>query len=187
MLIHRDMDARELSKKIVLDYQALQSQIFACRILGARIVLTIGSWDMLHIGHARYLIKARSHGDILIVGVDSDRAIKSYKGLHRPMIVEEERREMLAYQAYVDFVTTVDDVDSEGKWQYGLLRLIKPDVFVAVEDSYPGDQREELRRHSGEVVVLPRQAENTSSTDIFKKVVKDPEVARFLREIEVKA
>ncbi len=181
MIIHRNMDTNELAKKIVLNYQALQSQVFACRILGAKIVLTIGSWDMLHIGHARYLIKARSQGDILVVGVDSDQAIKRYKGPNRPIIPEAERREMLSYQAYVDFVTIVDDVDAQGKWQYALLRIIKPDVFVAVEGSYPEEQCREIQKHSSELIVLPRQAEKTSSTDIFNKVVKDEEMAKKLR------
>ena len=62
--------------KIVLDQEILQSKIFACRVLKMKIVLTIGSWDMMHIGHCRYLEKARTYGDVLIVGVDSDAAIQ---------------------------------------------------------------------------------------------------------------
>lgn len=173
---------RENSEKVVLDYKALQGQVFALRMLGAKITLTIGSWDMLHIGHMRYLLKASSYGDILIVGVDSDAAIKRYKGPSRPLIPENERREMLTGLGFVDLVTTVDDVDENGKWQYGLARLIKPDMFVAVEDSYPEEQRREIERHATELVVLPRQAEGTSSSDIFKKIVKDPELAKMLGE-----
>lgn len=173
MKIDRNMTREDLQQKIFMDYKALQAQAMALRILGLKIGVTIGSFDMLHIGHSRYLLKARSFCDILVVGVDSDAAIKRYKGPKRPVISEAERREMLAYLGFVDFVTTVDDVDEKGKWQYGLVRMIKPDIFVAVEDSYPDDQRREIERHAGELIVLPRQAEGTSSTDIFHKIVKE--------------
>jgi len=180
--LHRSAEAADSLKKLVLDYELLMSQIFACRILGAKkIVVTIGSWDMLHIGHVRYLMRAKDQGDLLIVGVDSDSAVKKYKGPNRPIIPEQERREMLCYQSCVDFVTTVDDVDDKGKWQYGLLRTIRPDVFVAVEDSYPKEQCDDIQRFCGELIVLPRQAENTSSTGIIQNMIKgDPELMRHL-------
>lgn len=79
---------------------------------------------------------------------------------------------MLSYQTCVDFITLLDDVDEQGRWQYELLRKIKPDVFVAVEDSYPESQITEIRKHSGEVVILPRQAENTSTTRMVQETVK---------------
>ncbi len=171
--IHRSADVADSLKKVVLDYDLLMSQVFACRVLGAKkVVVTIGSWDMLHIGHVRYLMQAQAQGDILVVGVDSDEAIKKYKGPDRPIIPEEERREMLCYQSCVDFVTTVNDVDEKGSWQFGLLNSILPDVFVAVEGSYPKEQCDEIRRFCRKLVVLPRQAENTSSTNIIQKLIK---------------
>ncbi len=173
MRLERDMTREDLCKKIVLDYKALQAQILALRLHELKIVLTIGSRDMLHVGHARYLLKARSLGDVLIVGVDSDQAIKRYKGPKRPVITETERREMLTYLGFVDFVTTVEDVDEHGQWLFRLIRMIKQDVFVAVEDSYPEVQRREIERHASELIILPRQAEGTSSTVIFDKIVKE--------------
>lgn len=156
--------------RIVLDYDKLGRVSAALQELNQRIVVTIGSWDMLHIGHVRYLIKAKVLGDILVVGVDSDRAIKQYKGLDRPVIPEAERLEMLSYQAPVDFITLVDDIDDRGQWQYGLIRVLRPDVFVAVEDSYPEQQRQEISRHCRELVVLPRQAETSTSKKIGEVV-----------------
>lgn len=152
--------------KVVPDYENLTRVIEALRVLGNKIVCTIGSWDMYHIGHARYLMKARECGDILVVGADSDRAIKIYKGEFRPRIPQEERMELLSYQSCIDFVTIVDDVNDQG-WQYGLIKKIRPDVFVAVEDSYPQRQQEEIKLHCKELVVLPRQAQ-TSTSDVIR-------------------
>ncbi len=162
-----------LTKKIVPNYQTLRQITNGLRAASNRIVLTLGSYDMLHIGHVRYLMRAKAQGDYLIVGVDSDSAIQRYKGPHRPLIPQDERTEMLSYLNCVDFITLVDDVDQRGKWQYGLLKMIRPTIFVAVEDSYPESQRKVIRKYSGELVVFPRQAERTSSTDIFQRLIQN--------------
>lgn len=159
-------------KSIVLDYAELKRIVEAHRILGHKIVCTVGSWDMLHIGHLRYLIKAKEQGDVLIVGVDSDRGIKLYKNELRPVIPQEERMEMLKYQDCVDYVTLIDDIDDKGKWQYNLIKIINPDMFVATEDSYSQEQMEAIKSHSKNTLVLARQAENTSTTDIIEKTMK---------------
>ena len=164
---------KDIQKKIILDYEILASRAKAHRTLGHRIVCTIGSWDMLHIGHMRYLNRAKEEGDILIVGVDSDRGIKLYKKSElRPIIPEKERMEMLAYQDCVDYVTLVDDVDKVGLWKYGLLKIVQPDVYVAVTDSYPADQIKDIKKFAGQVLQLPRQAQQTSSTNIIERTVK---------------
>jgi D-beta-D-heptose 7-phosphate kinase/D-beta-D-heptose 1-phosphate adenosyltransferase len=158
--------------KTVQDYQSLQKVVEGLRAVNRSVVLTIGSWDLLHIGHVRYLNRAKEEGDVLVVGVDSDRAIKLYKGELRPIVPEEERCEMLGYQTCVDFVTTIDDVDDKGRWQYGLVKALRPDVFVAVEDSYPKEQLDEIKKHCGSLVVLPRQATNTSTSRMIQGTVK---------------
>jgi len=160
-------------KTIIADYAELKKMIDAHRILGHKVVCTVGSWDMLHIGHLRYLIKAKEHGDVLVVGVDSDRGIKIYKNALRPVIPQEERMEMLKYQDCVDYVTLIDDIDEKGKWQYGLAKVINPDVFITVEGSYPEEQIQALKTYSKEVVMLPRQAESTSTTNIIEKTMKN--------------
>lgn len=161
-----------LERKVVSDYGELKEYVLAHKTLGHRIVCTIGSWDMLHIGHLRYLNKARQHGDVLIVGTDSDRGIKLYKNPLRPVIPEQERMEMLSYQDCVDYVTLVDDIDEKGSWEYKLIQHVPVDIFFAVEDSYPDHQIEEIKKYCKKIVVVPRQAEETSTTNIIQNVVK---------------
>jgi rfaE bifunctional protein nucleotidyltransferase chain/domain len=159
-------------QKIVPDYETLAKAMDGLRAVNYRVVLTIGSWDLLHIGHVRYLMRAKEYGDVLVVGVDTDRGIKLYKGDLRPVVPQDERSEMLSYQGCVDFITFIDDIDDRGAWQYELLKKIHPDVFVAVEDSYPEKQLQEIRPHCGELIVLPRQAENTSTTRMIQGTIK---------------
>lgn len=158
--------------KHVANYSSLAKVVDGYRHLQCKIVCTIGTWDLLHIGHVRYLRNAKSRGDILVVGVDSDRTVKKYKGTLRPIVPYTERSEMLTYQSCVDLVTPVDDCDSKGNWLYGLLKKIKPDVFVAVEDSYSKKQIADIKKFCKEVVVLPRQAEKTSTSNMIQYAVK---------------
>ena len=163
----------EAKNKVIIDYQKLSELLNAHKTLGNKIVCTIGSWDMLHIGHLRYLSKAKKQGDILVVGVDSDKAIKIYKkNSLRPVIPEDERMEMLSYQHFVDYVTLIDDVNEEGNWEMTILRKINPDFFVATEESYPPEQRESINKLCGKLRLFDRQAENTSTSDIIEKTFK---------------
>lgn len=162
----------KIHNKVILDLKELGEKIKAHKILGHKIICTIGSWDMLHIGHLRYLNRAKENGDILIVGVDSDRGIKLYKNPLRPIIPEKERMEMLSYQDCVDYVTLVDDVNEKGEWMYELIKEVPTDVFVAVSgDSYTDEQKKEIAKYS-ELQVIPRQAESTSTTDIIQNIIK---------------
>ena len=163
----------KLKIKIFPRHIDLKERINAHRILGHKIVCTIGSWDMLHIGHLRYLNAAKGQGDILVVGVDSDRSVKFFKGPLRPIIPEGERMEMLSYQDCIDYITLVDDVDEKGNWQYGLIKDLPIDIFIAVEGTdYSEPQKQAIAKHCGELCVIPRQAQSTSSTDIVQNVLK---------------
>ncbi len=166
------IEDNDIKHKLVEKYSDLTKVVEGLRAVNYKVVVTIGTWDLLHIGHVRYLMKAKSYGDILIVGVDSDRTVKKYKGDLRPIVPFVERSEMLTYQSCVDFVTKVDDVDSKGAWQYSLIKSIKPDIFVAVEDSYPKNQLREIKKHCKELIVLPRQAEKTSTSKMIQYAVK---------------
>ena len=160
----------QLRKKVILDLDILRKISEGYQLAGHTVVCTIGSFDGLHIGHARYLRSASRLGDIFVVGFDSDATIKKYKGDHRPMYPEIERAEMLTQCDFVDFVTPVSDVDENGNWQYELIKHIQPDVFVCVEDSYPPEQRAEIERYCKKLEMLPRQAEGTSSSQVFEKM-----------------
>lgn len=160
------------SKKVISNPEALVKIVEGLKAQDCKIVVTIGSWDMLHVGHVRYLMRAKEQGDVLIVGTDSDRAIKLYKDPSRPMVCQDERLEMLSYLECVDFVIVVDDVDAEGKWLYGLIDLIRADIFVAVEGSYPDDQVADIKERCVGVTMLPRQAE-TSTSNLIHKIMKE--------------
>ncbi len=178
------MQLTDNRRKIILEVDRIKAYIDALRkTFGCKIVVTIGSWDLLHIGHLRYLIKAKSFGDFLIVGTDTDRAIKLYKGELRPIIPHRERIEMLSYQSCTDIITLVDDVDEKGQWQYEIIKKICPDIFVAVEDSYPPEQQMEIKKYCKELIVLPRQAKNTSTSKKIQNIVKKT-LAHKLKDIE---
>ncbi|MBI5913139.1 adenylyltransferase/cytidyltransferase family protein [Candidatus Azambacteria bacterium] len=167
------MKQRENFKdKIVLDYGKIERIADGFRAANKRIVVTIGSWDLFHVGHARYLLQAALQGDALLVGVDSNRTMKLYKGPMRPAITEEERMELLSHLDYVDYITLIDDVDERGDWQYELIKTIRPDVFVAVENSYPEEQLAAIRQHCEKVVVLPPQGKTSTSVTIHTLVKK---------------
>jgi len=131
--------------------------------IGLKIVLTSGSFDLVHLGHVKYLAKAKQLGDVLIVGVDGDAKIRARKGADRPMVPEEERLEMLAHQRPVDLIYLKGD--EEARW--ALIKTVAPDVLVLSTDhSYSEDELVELRGVCGEVHVLERQASVTTSERI---------------------
>ena len=131
--------------------------------IGLRIVLTSGSFDLVHLGHVKYLAKAKQLGDVLVVGVDSDAKIQARKGPDRPLVPERERLEMLAHQRPVD-VLFLKGPDEE---RWGLIKAVSPDVLVLTEDhSYSDEELEELGTICASVEVLERQASVTTSERI---------------------
>lgn len=127
-----------------------------------KIVLTQGSFDMVHIGHARYCQEAKRHGDILIVGVDSDEKIRHRKGPDRPVVPQEERLEMLTYLESVDYVV-LKELKAP---KYSLIKFIKPDVLIATKHTYTPEQIAELEKICGKVVVLEPMATTSTSAKI---------------------
>ncbi|HEX8103987.1 MAG TPA: adenylyltransferase/cytidyltransferase family protein [Solirubrobacteraceae bacterium] len=131
--------------------------------LGSKIVLTSGSFDLIHLGHVKYLAKAKELGDVLVVGVDSDAKIRRRKGPDRPMVPEEERLALLAYQRPVDLAY----LKSEDEARWALIKAVEPDVLVVTED-HPYDDAEQraLLEFCGRIEVLERQASVTTSERI---------------------
>jgi D-glycero-beta-D-manno-heptose 1-phosphate adenylyltransferase len=133
------------------------------RGIGLRIVLTSGSFDLVHLGHVKYLAKAKELGDVLVVGVDGDAKIHARKGPDRPMVPQDERLEMLAHQRPVDLIYLKRD--DEPRW--ALIKTVRPDVLVLSTDhSYSEQELKELGEICGEVHVLERQASVTTSERI---------------------
>jgi len=105
---------------------------------GKKVGLVQGSWDLFHLGHLRYILKARELCDFLIIAMDSDQKIKKRKGNTRPIIPEDERKEFIRLLSIADEVV-VKAVD-EPKW--GLIKSVRPDVLIAIKDNYTEEQIE---------------------------------------------
>jgi D-glycero-beta-D-manno-heptose 1-phosphate adenylyltransferase len=96
---------------------------------GKRIVFTNGCFDILHIGHVRYLAEARAKGDVLVLGLNSDASVKSIKSDSRPVVSQDQRAEVLAGLASVDYITIFDEPDP-----LELIQAIKPDILAKGAD-----------------------------------------------------
>lgn len=148
--------------RVVSDYKKIKSLIDHCKGLGLKIVLTQGTFDMIHVGHGRYLKEAKEHGDLLVVGVDSDKKVKHRKGPERPVVPEGERLEMLTHLRYVDVVFLKELKDP--KWS--LIKAINPDILIATKQTYNSAELKELKKHCGKVVVLEPRATTSTSAKI---------------------
>ncbi|HEY4518327.1 MAG TPA: adenylyltransferase/cytidyltransferase family protein [Candidatus Paceibacterota bacterium] len=150
------------SDRCFTDYNKLKKCVDHCKGLGLKVVLTQGSWDMAHIGHGRYFEEARKHGDLLIVGVDSDEKIRARKGPGRPVVPQEERLEMLTHMRHVDIVVLKEL--KYPKWH--LIKMIRPNVLWTVKETYNDKQRKELKKYCDEVLVSPRMATTSTSAKL---------------------
>jgi D-beta-D-heptose 7-phosphate kinase/D-beta-D-heptose 1-phosphate adenosyltransferase len=131
--------------------------------LGYPIVLTSGSFDLIHLGHVKYLQKAKEFGGVLVVGVDSDAKIRRRKGDDRPMVPQDERLELLAHQRPVDMIY----LKGEDEPRWGLIKAVRPDILVLTEDhSYSEGEQRDLLEYVGRIEVVPRQASVTTSERI---------------------
>jgi len=136
---------------------------------GQKLVWTNGCFDLLHVGHVRYLNQARALGDILVVGVNSDRSIHEIKGPERPIIPEAERVEILAALECVDYVIVFDDATPQR-----IIDALVPDVLVKGADWHPEKivGRETVERAGGVICNLPL-VEGTSTTEIIRKILQN--------------
>jgi len=135
---------------------------------GKRLVFTNGVFDLLHVGHVRYLAQARALGDALVVAINSDRTVRELKGPDRPIFDQAERAEIVAALRPVDYVTIFDDVSPRT-----LLAKLLPDVLVKGGD-YQLDQihgREEVEAAGGKVISLPF-VEGASTSGLIERIKK---------------
>ena len=157
----------ESRSMFITDRQELKRKVDALRELGNKIVLTQGAYDMIHTGHLRYLEKAKSQGDVLIVAIDTDELVKARKGEDRPFDPEVERFETISRLRGVDIV--VPKTLQEDK--HDIIKLINPDIFVISRSTGPEIQKdeEEFGAMCGGVVNLEPQSSN-STTAKFRKL-----------------
>lgn len=156
------------SDQIIYDYKRISDLVKKYRQKNKKIVLTQGSFDMIHIGHGRYCQEAKKHGDILIVGVDSDKKVTARKGPDRPVVPQEERLEMLTFFKSVDHVVLKDE--TQPKWE--LIKTIQPDVLITTAETYNQKQITELKVICGEVVILEPMATTSTSAKIRRVQMK---------------
>jgi glycerol-3-phosphate cytidylyltransferase len=138
---------------------------------GKKIVFTAGSWDLLHVGQCRYMEEAKKEGDVLVVGVSSNEAIRKVKGPNKPILDEKIRAEMLTYLRSVDFVTILPEPSC-----VPTLGLLKPDVFITVKEDWASAYKDSkeyklVTKYGGEVKVVDRQSTALSTTKIVQRAI----------------
>jgi D-beta-D-heptose 7-phosphate kinase/D-beta-D-heptose 1-phosphate adenosyltransferase len=139
------------------------------RATGKKIVFTNGCFDLIHTGHTRYLAKAKSFGDILVVAVNSDSSVRMIKGDNRPINNEADRMETLAALESVDFVTLFDEPDPRL-----IISELQPDVLVKGGD-WPVEKiigRDVVEARGGKVISVG-YIEGASTTGIIEKILKN--------------
>ncbi|HSX32017.1 MAG TPA: adenylyltransferase/cytidyltransferase family protein [Candidatus Saccharimonadales bacterium] len=138
---------------------------------GKKIVFTAGSWDLLHVGQCRYLEEAKAKGDVLVVGVSNNEAIRKVKGPNKPILDEKIRAEMLTYLRSVDFVTILPEPSCAPS-----LGLLKPDIFITVREDWAANYKESreyklVTKYGGQVEVVDRQSTALSTTKIVQRAI----------------
>mgnify|MGYP000912232410 CR=1 FL=1 len=151
----------------LLSQRDMQKKVKQLQENGKKVVFTNGVFDILHVGHLTYLEEARGLGDVLIVGVNSDRSVKTNKGDKRPINPEKNRAEMLLGLKFVDFTVIFDEKTPEN-----LLDLLKPDIHVKGGDYKKEDlpETEIVEKNGGEVRILSF-VDNISTTEIINKII----------------
>ncbi len=162
-----------LKDRFVSDHRKLKKTIDELRRLKKKIVLTQGVWDLIHEGHALYLEKARSYGDVLVVGVDSDELTKQRKGPNRPIVPQKERIGMLIHLRHVDIVTIREANHHIGD----LIRLISPDVLITSKSTsdFTDEQKKEYTPYCKKVITLLPQATTSTTARIRELTIEGAE------------
>lgn len=168
-----------LKDRFIPELKELKRVVGDLKHMGYRIVLTQGVYDMIHEGHARYLEKALSYGDILVVGVDSDELTRRRKGPNRPVVPEAERLQMLAHLRSVSILTLREAKHGLGK----LIETVQPDVLITSKSTKDFGKKEtmEYKKYCGRIVTLPPQA--ATSTTARVRLLTIDGADQFAREI----
>ncbi|HUI40653.1 MAG TPA: adenylyltransferase/cytidyltransferase family protein [Terriglobia bacterium] len=149
------------------DLRALGDRL---RSEGRRIAFANGCFDVLHVGHVRYLEGARAEGDVLVVGVNGDESVRALKGPGRPLMSAQARAEVVAALGAVDYAVIFDELSAEG-----VLTELRPAVHCKGTDYTEGNvpEREVMRRLGGEVRIVG-DAKSHSTRDLLKNIAERP-------------
>lgn len=147
--------------------EKLKEELDRCQREGKQIVFTNGCFDILHVGHTRYLREAKKIGDILVLALNSDSSVRAIKGERRPLVPEDERADVVASLESVDYVTIFSELTP-----LELIEYLKPDILVKGGDWAEEDivGRESVKRWGGRVVIIP-EIKEASTTNIIEKVI----------------
>ena len=155
-------------KEKIKEREELQRIIKGLTIKGKRIVFTNGCFDLLHVGHVRYLEQAKSLGDVLVVGINGDRSVQDLKGPRRPILPVEERAEILSGLGCIDYITVFDEPTP-----FELISVLQPNVLVKggdwTREKIVGG--EVVEGAGGEVVTIPF-VEGSSTTNIIETILE---------------
>jgi D-beta-D-heptose 7-phosphate kinase/D-beta-D-heptose 1-phosphate adenosyltransferase len=152
----------------ILERNALKDKLEELRKKGKKIAFTNGCFDILHVGHVRYLREAKKTADVLVLALNSDSSVRSIKGEKRPLMNEKERAEILAALECIDFVTIFPELTP-----LELINYLKPDILIKGGD-WPEEKvvgGEEIKKWGGRVAIIP-EVEGKSTTNIVEKIKK---------------
>ena len=150
----------------ILERETLRNKLEALRKKGKKIAFTNGCFDILHVGHVRYLREAKKTADVLVLALNSDSSVRSIKGEKRPLVSEQERAEVLAALEFIDFVTIFPE-----STPLELINYLKPDILIKGGD-WPEEKvvgREEIKKWGGRVAIIP-EIEGKSTTNVVEKI-----------------
>ncbi|MBU0985888.1 MAG: D-glycero-beta-D-manno-heptose 1-phosphate adenylyltransferase [Proteobacteria bacterium] len=155
-------------KSKILKLKDLIQLLKGLRKSGKRVVFTNGCFDILHVGHVRYLHAARSAGDVLVVGLNSDKSVKIIKDSKRPIIGQNQRAEVLASLWCVDYITIFDEPDP-----LQLIKAIKPDVLAKGADWKEADiiGADVVKAHGGNVLRI-EFVPDISTSRIIERIIQ---------------
>ena len=152
----------------IMELAELKEEIEMLKEDGELIVFTNGCFDILHVGHIRYLKKAASLGDKLVLAVNSDSSVRELKGNNRPFVPEEERLEMLAALEMIDYLVLFSEIDCRS-----VLEELKPQIYVKGGDYRIEDlpEAETVYSYGGKIVLIT-EIKGRSTTNLIKKIRK---------------
>jgi rfaE bifunctional protein nucleotidyltransferase chain/domain len=158
------------ANKLIVDPSELTAISKKCKAEGKKVVFVSGTFDLLHVGHARFIDKAAKQGDFLVVGIPSDESVRTLKGEGRPVISERSRAYVLASLDITDRVVIFSETSV-----LKTLQKLKPDVFYTVNDSWNKGYKESKEyelvvSYGGKVVRGPKQSSNISASAIIDKL-----------------
>ncbi|MCP4371391.1 MAG: D-glycero-beta-D-manno-heptose 1-phosphate adenylyltransferase [Deltaproteobacteria bacterium] len=152
----------------IVELQDLQAKVAAIKESGKKVVFTNGCFDILHVGHVRYLAAARLEGDVLLVGLNSDESVRLIKSAKRPIVKQNERAEVLASLWCVDYIILFNEPDP-----LLLIQAISPDILVKGDDWTHENiiGADFVNDRGGRVVRIP-VVPKTSTSGIIERIVE---------------